>query len=195
MSEPNLGPTTSSPKPLPKGQLVTLGIPMFVLEARFTAPTASLARFPGTAGSFIEDTGPSGGYVPWDDDEPSPPPAPAPPPSAIVGTQSDSAGVSAIPFRAVLNDTTKSWYLALQPVFDDATTLDEWKSHGAASSFRCAASARPARAGARFAARAGWSIAGSVPYWRRTTKRKAHHCGVRPMPPTPVLSAKGVVSG
>jgi hypothetical protein len=107
MSAPTLSPSRNSPKPTPKGQLVTLGIPLFVLKARFTGPDGKEMPLPKHRWTLV---GTKAG-------------APA---VAHLGTQSDADGVSSIPPSEDLGDPDMSWHLSWQPSFETFDDLLDW---------------------------------------------------------------------
>lgn len=107
MSDPTLSPTTNTTKPPPKGKLVTLGTPMFVLKARFTSPEGTDMPLPKHRWTLL---GSQGGK----------------PVVAHLGSESDSEGISSIPFSADLADATMSWHLSWVPVFSNFDDLLDW---------------------------------------------------------------------
>lgn len=113
MTDPTLAPTTNTPPAPPpqNAQLVTLAVPLFVLQARYTSPLDDKDKpLPPHRWTAV---GSKGGGAP----------------TQHVGNQSDADGVSTIGGDKEFSDAHMTWHLYWQPVFADPADLADWSKN------------------------------------------------------------------
>jgi hypothetical protein len=107
MSDPQLAPTKNTATPPPAAQLVTLAVPLFVLQARYRDFDGKEKALPSHRWSAVGSI--PGGIL-----------------SQHAGVQSDADAVSSIGADKDFAEAKRSWHLYWSPVFTDPADLVDW---------------------------------------------------------------------